>query len=61
MSHVDSDEQMKEISELLSSYFARKAVEAADSLWDEGKIDDNTIETWKNEHMRTPYRIIYQW
>jgi len=56
MSHVDSDEQMKEISDLLSSYFARKAVEAADALWDEGKIDDATIEAWKGEHMRTPYR-----
>lgn len=56
MAHVDSDEQMKEINDLLSAYFARKAVEAADQLWDSGKIDDTTIEAWKGEHMRTPYR-----
>lgn len=56
MSHVDSDEQMKEISELLSSYFAQKAVEAADRLWEDGQIDSQTIEEWKGEHMRTPYK-----
>lgn len=56
MSHVDSDEQMKEISNLLSTYFAQKAVAAADHLWDNGQIDAKVIEGWKNEHMRTPYR-----
>ncbi len=24
-------------------------------LWDKGLIDENTIEQWKHEHMRTPY------
>lgn len=56
MSYVDSDEQMKEINDLLSDYFARKAVEAADRLWDSGQIDESTIRQWKGEHMRTPYR-----
>lgn len=55
MSHVDSEEQMKEINDLLSDYFAKKAVEAADQLWNNGKIDDTTIEKWKGEHMRTAY------
>jgi len=55
MSHVESDEQMKEINDLLSAYFAKKAVEAADKLWDKGEIDENTIERWRNEHMRTSY------
>lgn len=56
MSHVDSDEQMKEINDFLSAYFARKAVEAADLLWNSGQVDDNTIKVWKGGHMRTPYR-----
>ena len=38
-----------------SRYFAQKAIDAADALWDEGLIDENTIEQWKYEHMRTPY------
>lgn len=38
-----------------SRYFAQKAIDAADELWDKGLIDENTIEQWKHEHMRTPY------
>lgn len=56
MSHVKSDNSLDEIKEILSQYFARKAEEAIDKLWDEDKINDEVIEQWKNEHMRTPYR-----
>lgn len=38
-----------------SRYFAQKAIDAANALWDEGLIDENTIGQWKHEHMRTPY------
>ena len=34
---------------------AQKAIDAADELWDKGLIDENTIEQWKYEHMRTTY------
>ena len=56
MAHVHSEEQMAEISDLLSRYFAEKAMNELDKLWDEGKINDQTIEDWKHEHMRTPYK-----
>ena len=55
MAKVGSEEQMAEINDLLSRYFAQKAIMAADKLWDEGIIGEQTIEVWKNEHMRTPY------
>ncbi len=55
MSNVNSDQQMAEITDLLSGYFAQKAIDAANELWDKGLIDENTIEHWKHEHMRTPY------
>ena len=38
-----------------SRYFAQKAIDAAAELWNKGLIDENTIEQWKHEHMRTPY------
>ena len=55
MSQVKSEETLDEIKEMLSQYFARKAEEAIDKLWEEGKINEEAIEEWKNEHMRTPY------
>ncbi len=54
MANVDENQQM-EISNLLAHYFAQKAFDAADELWDSGMIGKKTIEEWKNEHMRTPY------
>jgi hypothetical protein len=36
--------------------FAIKAQKAIDALWDEGIIDEETIEQWGTEYMRTPYR-----
>ena len=55
MSQVKSEETLDEIKEMLSQYFARKAEEAIDKLWEEGKINEEVIEEGKNEHMRTPY------
>lgn len=49
--------RQKTIRRWLSSYFARKAIEAADKLWEDGVIDEHTIEAWKEEHMRTPYLL----
>ena len=38
-----------------SRYFAQKAIDAANELWDKGLIDEETIEQCKHEHLRTPY------
>lgn len=53
---IDSELELKEFRDLLAHYFAQKAQKAIDTLWDEGVINDETIETWGEEHMRTPYR-----
>ena len=50
MAQVKSDETMEEINEI-----AHKAEEAIDKLWKDNKINDQVIEEWKNEHMRTSY------
>ena len=38
-----------------SRYFAQKAIDTANELWDKGLIDENTNDQLKHEHMRTPY------
>ena len=37
-------------------FFAAKAQKEIDSLWDNGTINEDTINQWGAEHMRTPYR-----
>lgn len=56
MSYVESEDTLIEIRDMLSRYFAQKAEKEIDKLWDEGVINDNVIENWTAEHMRTPYK-----
>lgn len=56
VSHVRSEQEMDDIRRMLAQYFANKAEDEIDKLWEDGVINNNVIESWKNEHMRTPYR-----
>ena len=55
-SRVSSEVEMQDIRRLLGLYFAKQAEDALDRLWDEGTLNEDVMEQWKNEHMRTPYR-----
>lgn len=56
LNSIDSEAELNEFKDLLARYFAEKAQKAIDALWDEGVINEETIEQWGAEHMRTPYR-----
>ena len=56
VSKVTSEQEMSDIRRLLGQYFAKQAEDAIDRLWDDGVLNDEVIEGWKHEHMRTPYR-----
>lgn len=55
VARVTSEREMDDIRRMLGQYFAKRAEDAIDHLWDEGVLNDSVIEGWKNEHMRTPY------
>jgi hypothetical protein len=46
------DNQLNDIKEMLARYFAKSASNEMDKLWDNNNWDENTIESWKNEHLR---------
>jgi hypothetical protein len=54
---INSEVELNEFKNLLAHYFAQKAQKAIDALWDKGDINEQTIEQWGAEHMRTPYTI----
>lgn len=56
LSHFDREEQVKELDDLIRSYYARKVDEEMDRLWAEGKWSQEKINETLNEHLRTPYR-----
>lgn len=55
VSRVSSEVEMQDIRRMLGQYFAKRAEDAIDRLWDDGVLNDSVMEEWKSEHMRTPY------
>lgn len=51
-----SEEHLLEIKKVLTEYLARRVDQEMDQLWNEGKNNDEIIESWGKEHMRTPYK-----
>ena len=56
VSRVSTEAEMQDIRRMLGQYFAKRAEDALDRLWDEGVLNESVIEEWKHEHMRTPYK-----
>lgn len=55
LARCSSPESLSALKKALCEFYANEAQKEADRLWDEGIISEQTIEEWKNEHMRTPY------
>lgn len=56
LNSINSEAELNEFKDLVAHFFAQKAQKAIDALWDEGIINEETINQWGTEHMRTPYR-----
>lgn len=44
------DEQLHEIRLLLGKFFAQKATEAMDKVWEEKDLTEQDMVNWANEH-----------
>ncbi len=56
MSFVDSPEMLAQLKQAISDFFARRAGEEIDRLWDTGALDEQKVESFRNLHERTPYK-----
>ena len=52
---MKSVEEVHELKRIISSYYAQKATEEMDQLWDDGKWSEEKNEEILKEHLRTPY------
>ena len=48
-----SDDQLRDIRKMLADYFAGQIDTEMDQLWESNAWDEQTIESWKSEHMRS--------
>jgi hypothetical protein len=51
-----SEENLLEIKTILTKYFADKATDAMDKVWDENNLTEQTMIDWTNEHNRAESR-----
>lgn len=47
-----NENQLRDIKNILSGYFAKKATEEMDKFWEENNLSEEVIEQWSKEHMR---------
>ena len=51
-----SEEVLREIKGILAKYFADKATDAMEQVWDEKSLTEQDMIDWTNEHNRTKNR-----
>ncbi len=49
-------EEVDELRQVISNYYAQKATQEMDRLWDSGQWDEEKNEAVLKEHLRTPYK-----
>lgn len=50
-----SDSDLFAIKKMIADYFANKAINMADEIWDENEWDNKKVEELLQTKMRTPY------
>ncbi len=56
MSYIKTPQELNNLEEVLTQYFAKKVDEGIDGLCDNGSISLDTIEEWGNEHLRASHK-----
>ena len=55
-SRMNSEQELKEVQQVLSEYYFKKVAKRANELWDEMELNDEKLEQMANIHERLPYK-----
>ena len=53
---MKSEEELKEVKQVLSEYYIKKVEERANTLWDSMELDQQKLDEMASIHERLPYR-----
>ena len=56
MSVFDTPEAVTDLKQAISNYFAQKAEDEIDKLWENGTLSEAKIESFRSLHERTAYK-----
>ena len=55
LSYVKTPQALHDLENVISDYFAQKAQDEMEKMWQEGTLNDEKIEEFRLLHERTPY------
>ena len=56
LAHIKTDEELDELRQVVSDYYARKAEEGMNKLWESGQWSKEKDDEILRTHLRTPYK-----
>ena len=56
MAGIRSEEELGELKHVISEFYARRADEELDKLWQSGEWNEQTLKELGEAHYRTPYK-----
>jgi len=56
LAHIKTMEELDELRQVVSDYYARKAEEGMNKLWESGQWSKEKDEEMLRTHLRTPYK-----
>ena len=56
MASVKDDAELMVLKHAISEFFARRADEEMEKLWQSGEWNEQTLQDLKDAHYRTPYQ-----
>lgn len=55
LSSITTEEELQRFKLCLSRFFADRAAEELDALWDNGQLNQSKLDELRGQHLRTPY------
>ena len=56
MASITSNEELMALKHAISEFFARRADEEMENLWQNGLWNEKKLAELRNTHLRTPYK-----
>ena len=56
LSCINKEEDLVELKNVIVAFLNTRLQKEIDSLWENGTLNEETVKSWSEEHMRTPYK-----
>ena len=56
MASIETEEDLYELKQTISKFFARKAQKELDKLWENGTLNQQKLDELRKQHLGTPYK-----